>query len=799
MEKRFYSLEGRSTGYLFQVTETGHLEHLYYGKKLRVPESPAQTYAALSEKSAFAPGTTNWYDDDHKSLVLEDLCLEMSSRGRGDIREPMIEVVHEDSSSTSDFLFEDAQITDGCLTSACLPRAYDESGAAKTLTVTLRDAGYGLKLELIYTMFSDCDVLAKSARLTNESEQTVSVRRLMSAQLDLADCDYVVSSFTGAWAREMKKTTFALPTGKWVNASVTGNSSAHANPFFMLGRRHTTEDAGECIGFNLIYSGNHYEACERSTYGKLRVVQGINPETFAWTLAPGETFETPEAVMTYSNEGYNGMSHQMHAFVREHVVRGTWKNKTRPVLLNSWEACYFKISESRLLDLAREGKKVGIELFVMDDGWFGERDDDTKSLGDWEPNKKKLPGGLAGICKKVNKLGMDFGIWVEPEMVNVNSNLYRAHPDWVLEVPGRPHSEGRNQRVLDLGRSEVQEFIIEKMSEVFSSANIAYVKWDMNRNMSDLFSQELPADRQGETAHRYILGLYRVMGELTKRFPDILFEGCASGGNRFDLGILSYFPQIWASDDTDAVCRAEIQNNYSYGYPLSTVTAHVSAAPNHQTLRRTSHLTRFNVAVFGVFGYELNLADMKEKSKAELAEQIALYKEWRETLQWGTFWRGRSFADGETSPLLNGDGNLMEWTTVSQDQKSAVGMILQQLVVPNSRYQYYRAKGLDPEQTYHFTNRKLAYDIKEFGDLVNQVAPFHIRVDSVVHNTVARFVHMDGELEDYMVGGDVLCEAGVKLKQGFAGTGYNDQVRFFPDFGSRIYFMKACPEKKKGR
>ena len=789
MEKRFYALEGQSTSYLFQVTETGHLEHLYYGKKIRMPESPVQTYAALEEKAAFAPGTTNWYDDEHKNLVLEDLCLEMSSRGRGDVREPFVEIVYADGSRTSDFLFEKAQITEGCRTSDLLPRAYDETGRAKTLAVTLKESCHEVRLELIYTMFADCDVLTRSARLINEGEEPVTVLRLMSSQLDLADTDYVVTNFTGAWAREMKKNTFALPAGKWINASVTGNSSARANPFFMLSRVHTTEDAGECFGLNLTYSGNHYAACEVSSFGKLRVVQGINPETFSWTLGPGESFETPEAVLTYSREGFNGMSHQMHTFVREHVVRGAWKKKTRPVLLNSWEACYFKINESRLLGLAREAKKVGIELFVMDDGWFGERDNDTRSLGDWDVNRKKLPGGLSGLCEKINRMGLDFGIWVEPEMVNVDSNLYRAHPEWVMQIPGQPHSEGRNQRVLDLSQEVVQDFIIEKMSEVFSLANIAYVKWDMNRNMSDLFSQSLPAGQQGEVAHRYILGLYRVMRELVARFPNILFEGCASGGNRFDLGILSYFPQIWASDDTDAVCRAEMQNNYSYGYPLSTVTAHVSAAPNHQTLRRTSHLTRFNVAVFGMFGYELNFSDMKEESKKEVAEQIGLYKEWREVLQWGTFWRGRSFADGVTSPLRDGAGNVMEWTTVSEDKTGAVGMILQQLAVPNSRFQYYRAKGLDPEKRYHFTNRKLAYNIKEFGDLVNQVAPFHIRQDSLVHNTVARFVHMDGESEDYLVGGDVL-EAGVKLKQGFAGTGYSDQVRFFPDFGSRIYFMR---------
>ncbi|MDE6740434.1 MAG: alpha-galactosidase, partial [Lachnospiraceae bacterium] len=356
--------------------------------------------------------------------------------------------------------------------------------------------------------------------------------------------------FNGAWAREMKRTDTRLMSGRHVNASYTGTSSNRANPFVMLSKPETSEDLGDCYGFNLIYSGNHYEAAEVSGYGKTRVVMGINPQSFCFRIGAGECFEAPEAVMSYSHEGYNGMSRHMHRFVREHIVRGKWKHKTRPILLNSWEASYFDINERKLLQLAKAGKEVGIELFVMDDGWFGSRDDDTQSLGDWEVNRKKLPDGVEGLARKVKDLGLDFGIWVEPEMVNVKSKLYEEHPDWVLMIPDKPHSEGRNQRILDLTRKEVQDYIIEEMSRVFSSAEIAYVKWDMNRTVTDYYSSALPAERQGEVAHRYVMGLYRCMKALTERFPEILFEGCAAGGNRFDLGILCYFPQIWASDDT---------------------------------------------------------------------------------------------------------------------------------------------------------------------------------------------------------------------------------------------------------
>lgn len=789
-----YVIHTKNTTYMFNVMDTGHLEHLYYGRRIKV-DFEKENGGALPfvEKHAFPPGNTNQYDPEHGSFSLEDMCLEMSSYGKGDIREPFVEIVHEDGSFTSDFLFDKAEISKGKKEFSSLPGSYGNDDEVETLEVTLTDKQYGLSLLMSYYVYEDCDVITRSAKLVNKSDKSVTIKRIMSLSMDYDTPEYVFTTFNGAWAREMKRTDTLMKAGKHVNYSYTGSSSSRANPFVMLSKESTSEDFGDCYGFNLIYSGNHYECVEVSGFGKTRIVTGINPQSFSWELTAGSEFEAPEAVMAYSHEGFNGMSQHMHKFVREHIVRGYWKDRVRPVLLNSWEAAYFDINERKLLNLAKAGKEAGIELFVMDDGWFGERNDDSHSLGDWDVNEKKLPNGVGGLASKIKELGMDFGIWIEPEMVNVNSKLYETHPDWVLQIPDKPHSEGRNQRILDLSKTEVQDFIIENMTKVFKSGDISYVKWDMNRTFTDYYSQGASPEKQGEVAHRYMLGLYRTMGELTKRFPHILFEGCAAGGNRFDLGILSYFPQIWASDDTDALCRAEIQTNYSYGYPMSVVSAHVSSCPNHQTLRTTPLETRFNVAAFGVCGYECNFCDMKKEDLAAVKIQIELYKEWREVLQKGSFYRGRTFAGGlesSGSVLAKNSGNVTEWTCVSENGKKAVGFVMQKLVAPNTQYEYYKAKGLDSDKQYHFYNRFLKYNVKNFGDLVNTVAPVHIKQDSIAHNLVAKFVKMDGETEDCYAYGDALMYSGVKLKQAFGGTGYSDEVRYYQDFGSRMYFME---------
>ena len=775
-ERPAFILETERTGYVFRMLPSGQPEQLYYGR--RVPLETEAELEAVTEKRAFPEGGTTSYDAEHPELTLEDACLEFSGLGKGDLREPMLELVNPDGSRTNDFLYESHVIDDAQPAQRPLPGSYAEDGKAEHLCVTYRDRNYGLALEQHYYVWADCDCICRRCVLRNDAAEPIDIERLLSMQLDLPERAVAVTSFRGAWAREMGRCTVSLPGGKYTMESRAGASSSRCNPFFIVHSPDATETAGDCWGFNLIYSGNHYAAVEISPFGKARVVQGIQPLGFRWTLAPGESFETPEAVLSFAAGGFGDLSRNMHFFVREHIVRGRWKHKTRPVLLNSWEACYFNISEAGLVSLARAGRDIGVELFVMDDGWFGDRSDDSRALGDWEPNRKKLPNGLAGLAKKIKALGMDFGIWVEPEMVNVNSRLYEAHPDWAMAIPGKPHSEGRNQRVLDLANPAVQDFIIEKMAEVFSSAEISYVKWDYNRNFSDVFSPHLPAERRGETAHRYILGLYRVMAALTERFPDILFEGCASGGNRFDLGILSYFPQIWASDDTDALARADIQEGYSYGYPQSVLGAHVSSCPNHQTLRDTPLDTRLNVAAFGLLGYEYDLRDLSPGKRKKLKDQIDTYKQWRDVLQWGQFYRVRG-------------GNDREWCCVSADKKRAVGLLLRELMVPNDPNDRFFARGLEEETLYRFSNVPRSVDVKRFGTLVNAIAPIHIRQDSLIHDVVARVVKMPGEREDVTASGGVLMHAGVKLAPAFAATGHDERVRFFPDYFSRLYFFEA--------
>ena len=609
-----FVLNTKNTTYAFYINDTGHPEHLYYGKRITLGDD-LLGIEALKEQWAFAPGNTINYDNDHKQYSPENVCYEMSSYGHGDIREPFVEVIHADGGMSNDFTYDTFLIKHGKTKLKTLPSSYsreefgsfdeksidadEKEGNVTELTIILKDRSYDLELKIRYCVYEECDVITRDAVLTNCSKDEIRVERLMSLQLDMHESDLKLTTFHGSWAREMHKQQRILACGKYEGGSITGTSSNRNNPLMLISDINATEKTGRVYGFNLIYSGNHFEAVEVTPYGKTRILTGIQPKGFSYVLGPKEELEAPEAVMSYSYDGYNGLSQNMHAFIREHVVRGYWKDKIRPVLLNSWEASYFDINEAKLLKLAKAAAKVGVELLVMDDGWFGERNDDLRSLGDWTANKKKLPNGVKGLCDKVNELGLDFGIWVEPEMVNVDSDLYRAHPDWCLAIPDKPHSEGRNQRVLDLCRKEVQDYIIEAMSDVFGSANIAYVKWDMNRIITDYYSASLPANRQGEVAHRYVLGLYRILDELTNRFPKILFEGCSSGGNRFDLGMLCYFSQIWGSDNTDAICRAEIQNGYTYGYPQETIGSHVSACPNHQTLRETPLETRFAVAAFG--------------------------------------------------------------------------------------------------------------------------------------------------------------------------------------------------------
>ena len=796
-----FTLSTFNTTYQFCISDEGLLTHLYYGAKVPAPRDEAQAEAiakSLSHKYCHDYGTAVNYNKE-SSLTLEDLPMEISSVGKGDFREAGIIVVYPDGSRTSDFIFDSYVLAEKPLylenagglehrtteeteagsresESFGLPLpTWNENDRVSQLTVHLKERFKDVRLDLIYTVFENSDVISRRAVLVNEGEENLRIKRIMSLQLDIDDGEYKMTSFGGNWTREMEKHESILTHGVKVNHTTTGASSNRNNPFVMISDVSATETAGKVFGFNLIYSGNHYEACEVNSFKSLRFVSGIDPTDFEWKLDKGGSFATPEAIMSFSDNGFRGLSLNMHDFVRKHIVRGKFKDEPRPILLNSWEAAYFNISEMRLMSLARKAADAGIELFVMDDGWFKDRNSDKSSLGDWVCDTKKLPKGVKHLSDKVHGLNMKFGIWVEPEMISEDSDLYRAHPEYAMTIPGRDTSFGRNQMVIDLTNSEVVDYLYDALSKVFGENGIDYVKWDMNRLFSDVYSTALPIDRQGEVAHRYMLGLYELLERLTKAFPDILFEGCASGGNRFDLGMLCYFPQIWGSDDTDAIQRTEIQTGYSYGYPLSTVSAHVSDCPNHQTLRNTPMNTRFNIASFGLLGYELNLCDISSDDFDAVKSQVQLYKDWREVFFFGDFYRI----------------NDKEWMVVSKDKKKAVAVIWNELNRPSVFYKKLFAAGLDESALYHVYNIPFKHNLKDFGDLVNMVAPIHVKQDSLVHNVLAKFVKMNGETEDYTLSGGHLNNAGLVLAQAFGGAGYAENTRMFQDFASRMYFFEV--------
>lgn len=783
-----FALQTKKTSYLFHTLPTGHLEHLYYGCHLDIdqPEELEMIKEALKEKCTYLQGNLIAYDESQQTIGLESRKLEISSLGKGDVREPFIVLEYEDGSRSSDFLFESSRVTQGKSLHATLPCAAVSDEDGLTLTIRLKERHHEVYLELDYHVYEGSDVLTKRARVLNKGNSPVVIHRLMSNQLDFDHSAYHITNFSGAWAREMNRSQVPAMPGSHMFGSHAGVSSNRMNPFFMVSEHETGETYGNCYGFNLIYSGDHMGCVETTGLNKMRVLQGIHPMHFRWTVLPEEVFESPESVMVFSDTGYSGISQSMHDFIRNHIVRGEWQYKERPILLNSWEAAYFDFNEGKLLKLAKSARDAGIELFVMDDGWFGQRDNDTCALGDWTVNLKKLPNGIKGLSDKIHALDMQFGIWVEPEMVSEDSDCYRQHPEWAMKVPGQHQSLGRHQYILDLTREEVQNFLIQSMSDIFKTGGIDYVKWDMNRIFTDIYSSNLAPYQQGECLHRYYMGLYRVMRILTETFPHILFESCASGGNRFDLGMLCYMPQIWASDNTDAISRLTIQEGYSFGYPPSVYTAHVSDCPNHQTLRNVPLATRFNVASFGVLGYECHLSDYSKDELQKVKEQVALYKKWRNVLQFGDFYR-------LSHPS---QGNSRSWMMVSRDKSHAVCGVFQTLAEPNRPQLKLVTKGLDPSRQYQITNLPEKVDVRQFGSLINMVAPIHIKQDSLVHNIVAKYYKLDGEAERYTLSGQVLNTIGIALKQGFCGTGFDASVRVYPDFASRLYFMETLTDEK---
>lgn len=764
-----FALETAHTGLYF--ARRGPLaELLHYGRRIH-PDA-----ACLQEKLAAAYGTDVMYGDTGISLT--HLCLPVTPPDKGDVRRGALEIQWADGSRAAEWSFAGAAKQAAPLPPEGLPAAF---GGAETLVLRYT-CPRGAELRLIFTAYPDCDAITARMAVANTGDAPFLLCRALSYQLDLPGTGWELTTLTGAWARERHPASRRLAPGTAVFGSGTGVSSHYCSPAFLLCGPGANEDAGPVYGFDLIYSGSHYGSVETGPYAKTRVMAGIQPDGFGWTLAPGQAFDTPEAVWVFSACGKNAMSQNRHRFVQNHIVRGPWAHRPRPVLLNNWEATYFDFTQPALLRLAKQAKALGIELFVLDDGWFGRRDSDTCSLGDYTVNTQKLPGGLAGLAEKINGMGLDFGLWMEPEMVSPDSELYRAHPDWAVQTPAGAPALCRNQLVLDLCRTEVQDYIIEQVTATLQSAPVTYVKWDMNRPLTDCYSPALP--EQGRFAHAWVQGLYRVLDALSRAFPEILFEGCASGGNRFDLGILCYMPQIWVSDDTDAWERMLIQEGTSYGFPPSVMGCHVSAAPNHQTLRRSPLETRFDVAAFGVLGYELDLTQCTPAEKKAVAEQVAFYKRHRELFQFGRFYRLQSPFSGESCC----------WMVVAEDRRRALVLEAIGRVQPNAETPPLYLKGLDPDVCYRVTSRPQGNDVRDFGSLIGQALPVRVNSGGVLVHLAAERYMLPTETESYTAYGDLLMYAGLRPFQRFDGTGYNDQVRMMPDYGARLWELQALDD-----
>ena len=689
-ECRQFHLTNGEISYIFRVYEDGKLLQLYYGAVV-----PERDYSYLVELQ-HRPMTTYRKEGDLR-YSLEHVRQEFPEYGTTDFRHPAICLRQENGSRITDFVYVSHQIVDGKPALEGLPATYTETQTeAKTLILTLRDEVTEVEVQLFYTIFADWPVITRSSKVINQGRETCYLESLASLSLDLPDADYDWLQLSGAWARERHIKERSLQQGIQSIESTRGISSPHHNPFVALKRPETTEFSGPVLGTALVYSGNFLIQAEVDTYDVTRLQLGINPFGFEWKLAAGQSFTSPEALLVYSERGLNGMSQVFHQLFRRRLARGYWRERARPVLINNWEATYFDFSENQLLELAEKAQDVGVELFVLDDGWFGQRTNDRAGLGDWFVNPERLPKGLGSLAERIHGLGMQFGLWFEPEMVNKDSQLYRTHPDWLLAVPDRQPHHGRNQFVLDYSRPEVVDEIFERLSAVIEEAQLDYIKWDMNRPLTDVFSAAWPADQQGEIFHRYVLGVYDLYERLISWYPRLLFESCSSGGGRFDLGMLYYAPQAWTSDDSDAIERLKIQYGTSLLYPLSSMGAHVSIVPNHQTNRLTPLKTRGNVAFFGSFGYELDLNQLSPEELAEVREQIAFYKRHRDLIHNGTFYRLRS--------PFKGDGQTA-WMLVSQDQNTALLGTFKALNQVNRSHQRLQLKGLAADKVYRLEGR----------------------------------------------------------------------------------------------
>ena len=699
---REFHLYNQEISYIIKILDNDQPGQLYYGKRLTHREDFSHLFEyAMRDMSPYA-------FEGNSTFSLENIKQEYPTFGCGDMRFPAYEIERENGSHVVEFVYKEHKIYNGKPKLEGLPATYVESDdEAQTLELVLEDTSINTRIVLLYTIYEAFPVIARSVRFECDSDEKITLLSAMSACVDLPDKDYEMIDLAGVWARERHVRRHKLDYGIQSIYSMRGCSSYQFNPFLALARENADEFQGQVYGFSLVYSGNFLAQTEVDNYDTARVLMGIHPNGFKWTLGKGESFQTPEMVMVYSEAGLNGMSQTFHKLYRTRLARGTWRDKVRPILINSWEAFYFDFDAPKLLGLADAAADLGMELFVLDDGWFGKRDDSTSSLGDWYPNEEKLKGTLKELAEKINAKGLKFGLWIEPEMTNKDSDLYRAHPDWLLAEQGKRICHSRNQYVLDFSKREVREYIGDMLENLLAEVPVSYIKWDLNRTFSEVFSNGNDREYQGKVCHKYVLGVYELYERLTSRFPHVLFESCASGGARFDPGMLYYAPQGWTSDDTDAIERLKIQYGTSMVYPVSCMGSHVSASPNHQTNRVTPIETRADVAYFGTFGYELDLLKLSEEEKAEVRRQIAFMKEKRDLIQKGTFYRLKS-------PF---EGNETAWMIVSEDQKTALVGYYRVMQPVNVGFKRLKLKGLKEGICYKVSG----YDYDCYGDELMQV------------------------------------------------------------------------------
>lgn len=692
---KVFKLDAKDTSYIIAIVdEEQFIGHVYFGKKI-VDENV--NYLLRIDEPPYVPSKNN---RDRVSFY-DSFPMEYSTHGIGDFRESCLRVRDNKGNNACKLQYVSHEIFSGKKSLQGLPSTFGNEDECTTLEITCIDKDLNLEVVLVYTTFENLDVITRSVRFKNCAEDAITLTKVLSACIDFDGVNYDMISLHGSWARERHISRKKIGYGRQAVSSIRGESSHQDNPFIALLDNNANDENGNVYGFNFVYSGNFFTQIEGCQFDTTRVVMGINPEDFEWVLEKGQAFIAPEVVMVYSNEGIGKMTRTFHDLYRNHLIRGKFKYKKRPILINNWEATYFDFNTEKLVSIAKEASSLGIEMLVMDDGWFGNRNSDNSSLGDWIVNEEKIQGGLKNLVDEVNKLGMEFGIWFEPEMISPNSDLFRAHPDWCIHIEGREPALCREQYVLDLSRQEVVDYIYESVKKVLSSANITYVKWDMNRQLTDLGSLKITPERHGELFHRYVLAVYEMMNRLTTDFPNILLENCSGGGARFDPGMLYYSPQIWCSDDTDAIERLKIQEGTAMVYPLSAIGAHVSDCPNHTVGRTTPFETRGHVALAGTFGYELDVTKIPQADRDMITKQVEMYHKYNDLVRRGDYYRIENYSENHGFDC---------WEVVSKDKNEVLVTCVQVLGRPNYHSRRIKLKGLVEDKM---------YKIEETGEVIS--------------------------------------------------------------------------------